>query len=146
MKEVDMSLLQSILGSVLGGTQQAQSGGLGGPLLQIAMSMLSGQQGGQGGGLLEQLRQGGMGNMLDSWIGKGENLPISGDQLQSILGSQQVADIASKLGIDPSAVGGQLSQILPDLVDKLTPDGQLPQGGFGNADAIMGALQGMLKR
>ncbi len=146
-----MNLLQSVLGSMLGGGQQAsQGGGLGGPLLQMAMSMLannnSGQAGAGAGNLLDQLRGAGMGNLLDSWIGKGTNLPISAEQLQQVLGSQQISDIASKLGVDTSSVTGQLSQMLPDLVDKLTPDGQLPQGGLGNADAMMGMLQNLLKR
>jgi uncharacterized protein YidB (DUF937 family) len=145
--ESTMNLLQSVLGGLLGGGQQASgSGGLGGPLLQMAMNMLT-QGGGQSaGGLLDQLRQAGLGNAVDSWIGSGQNQAISAEQLQSVLGSDKLAGMASALGLDADQVSGQLSQLLPELVDKLTPQGTMPEGGFGNADALMGMLQSVLKR
>lgn len=139
-----MGLLDSVLGSVLGGNQQ--QGGLG-ALLPVITSMLSndGQQGGLGG-LVEKFQQAGMGDVVGSWIGKGENMPISADQLTQVLGSGAVSDIAAKLGIDPSQAAGSLSEMLPGIIDKLTPDGQAPEGGLGGAADLMGVLGGLLKR
>jgi uncharacterized protein YidB (DUF937 family) len=138
-----MSLLTSILGAVMGGGQQQQN-----PLLNIALSMLSNnQQGGSGlAGLLGQFQQAGLGHVADSWIGKGQNLPISGDQLQQILGSGQIGQIAQQLGLSNEQTSGQLADLLPSLIDKLTPHGEAPQGGLGDSDAMMKMLQGFLQK
>jgi uncharacterized protein YidB (DUF937 family) len=137
-----MSLLNSILGAVMGGQQQQN------PLLNIALSMLSNnQQGGNGlAGLLGQFQQAGLGNIAQSWIGKGENLPISGDQLQQILGSGQIGQIAQQLGLSNEQTSGQLADLLPGLIDKLTPHGEAPQQGLGDSDAIMKMLQGFMQK
>jgi uncharacterized protein YidB (DUF937 family) len=142
-KETTMSLLTSVLGAVMGGGAQQQN-----PLLNIALSMLSNnQQGGNGlAGLLGQFQQGGMGNVMESWIGKGQNMPISGDQLQNILGSGQIGQIAQQLGLSNGDASNQLAQLLPNLVDQLTPNGQAPAGGLGNADAMMSMLQSFMKK
>jgi uncharacterized protein YidB (DUF937 family) len=137
-----MSLLNSILGAVMGGQQQQN------PLLNIALSMLSNnQQGGSGlAGLLGQFQKAGLGNVADSWVGKGQNLPISGDQLQQILGSGQIGQIAQQLGLSNEQTSGQLADLLPGLIDKLTPNGEAPQGGLGDSDAMMKMLQGFLQK
>jgi uncharacterized protein YidB (DUF937 family) len=137
-----MSLLNSILGAVMGGQQQQN------PLLNIALSMLSNnQQGGNGlAGLLGQFQQAGLGHVADSWIGKGQNLPISGDQLQQILGSGQIGQIAQQLGLSNEQTSGQLADLLPSLIDKLTPHGEAPQQGLGDSDAIMKMLQGFMQK
>jgi uncharacterized protein YidB (DUF937 family) len=137
-----MSLLNSILGAVMGGQQQQN------PLLNIALSMLSNnQQGGNGlAGLLGQFQQAGLGNIAQSWIGKGENLPISGDQLRQILGSGQIGQIAQQLGLSNEQTSGQLADLLPGLIDKLTPHGEAPQQGLGDSDAIMKMLQGFMQK
>jgi uncharacterized protein YidB (DUF937 family) len=80
-------------------------------------------------GLVEKFQAGGLGDAVSSWVGTGHNLPISGDQIAAVLGSSQVQEIAQKLGIDPSVVSGQLAQMLPHVVDKLTPNGQVPESG-----------------
>jgi uncharacterized protein YidB (DUF937 family) len=144
-----MGLLDSVLGAVMGGAQQ-QAGGAGGnlgALLPVITSMLSndGQQGGLGG-LMEKFNQAGMGEVIGSWVGKGENMPISADQLSQVLGSGAIGDIASKLGIDPSQAGGMLSQALPGIIDQLTPDGQAPAGGLGGAADLMGMLGKMMQK
>jgi uncharacterized protein YidB (DUF937 family) len=137
-----MNLLGSLLGSVLGGGQQQQN-----PLLNIALSMLSngGQQGGLGG-LMGAFNQAGLGNILQSWVGSGQNLPISADQLQQVLGSGALGDIAKQLGMSQGEAGNQLAQLLPDLVDKLTPQGQAPQGGLGNATDMLGMLGQLMQK
>jgi uncharacterized protein YidB (DUF937 family) len=159
-KEFIMGLLDSVVGAALGGGQQQGGGGLGG----LLGGLLGGQQGGSGmaalipivtgmlangsqqgglGGLMDKFNQAGLGDVASSWVGKGENMPISADQLSSVLGSGAIGDIASKLGVGQGEAGGMLAQVLPGLIDKLTPDGQAPAGGLGGADDLMGML-GML--
>jgi uncharacterized protein YidB (DUF937 family) len=135
-----MGLLDSVLGAVTGGQQGGNS-----QLINIAMSMLGndGQSGGLGG-LMAKFQEAGLGDQISSWVGKGENLPISADQLSQVLGSGAIGDIASKLGVEPGAAAGQLSEMLPGLIDKLTPNGAAPEGGLGNAGDLMGMLGGLL--
>ena len=150
-----MGLLDSVLGAVTGNNNTSADGnGLGGLLgtllqnpqiLQAITGMLGndGQQGGLGG-LMEKFQQAGMGDVMNSWVGTGANQPISGDQLGQVLGQDTLADLASKIGMDRDAAAGQLSQILPGIIDRLTPQGQAPQGGLGNAGDLMGMLGGLL--
>jgi uncharacterized protein YidB (DUF937 family) len=146
-----MSLLTSVLGAVMsGGQQQAGAGGLGGnlgALLPVITGMLGndGQHGGLGG-LMEKFNQAGLGEVASSWVGKGENMPISADQLSSVLGSGAIGDIAAKLGVGQGEAGGMLAQVLPGLIDQLTPDGQAPAGGLGGASDLMGMLGKMMQK
>ncbi len=149
-----MGLLDSVLGAVMGGAQSpaggAAAGGLGGnlgALLPIITGMLAnGSQQGGLGGMMEKFNQAGMGDVIGSWVGKGENMPINADQLSQVLGSGAIGDIAAKLGIDPSQAGGMLSQALPGIIDQLTPDGQAPAGGLGGAGDLMGMLGKMMQK
>ena len=135
-----MGLLDSVLGAV--STQMQQSGGL--------VSVLGGLLANQGevgglGGLAEKFRQAGLGDVMGSWIGHGQNLPVSPGQISGVLGSETVANIARQLGVDPAQASAQLSQVLPGLIDKLTPHGALPEGGLGNAGDLMAKLGALLK-
>jgi uncharacterized protein YidB (DUF937 family) len=141
-----MGLLDSVLGAALG-----QGGGAGGnaALLNVLMSLLAG--GGQGAGnaggglgaLVEQFQRGGMGDIMNSWISTGENQPISPGQLGHVLGSDAVAGMASQLGMGSNDLLGQLSQLLPQAVDRMTPQGRLPQGGeLGDLGNLLGGLLG----
>jgi len=96
-------------------------------LASAVLSMLSNQSGGISG-LLQQFNSKGLGNIVSSWISTGQNLPITGEQVQSGLGEEQVRAIAAKAGISPEAASSGLAQILPQMVDRLTPNGQAPQG------------------
>jgi uncharacterized protein YidB (DUF937 family) len=138
-------LLGSVLGSVLGG-QQTGAGGLG-SLASVVGGML-GNDGDHGGigGLVSKFEQAGLGNVVSSWISSSQNLPISADQLKSVLGSDAVAGIAAKLGINPADALGQLSTMLPGLVDKLTPSGIAPASGIGNMGDLTGMLGSLLAR
>jgi uncharacterized protein YidB (DUF937 family) len=120
-----MGLLDDLVGSATGAApaQDNSQNSLAG----AAMSMLSGQSGGISG-LVEQFAARGLGHVVNSWISTGHNLPISPEQLQSVLGSEQVQAIAAKAGISPDAAKDGLAQLLPQLVDHLTPNGQVPQG------------------
>lgn len=136
-----MGLLDSVLGAVAG--QMQQQGGLASVLGGLLAN--NGEMGGLGG-LASKFNEAGMGDVLSSWIGKGENLPISAEQISNVLGSDAIGSIAAQLGIDPAQASGQLSQMLPGLIDKLTPHGTAPEGGLGNAGDLMGMLGGLLNR
>lgn len=106
-------------------------GGLtGGAAGQDIPSMLSGllSESGVGGlqGVVSRLQQGGLGEQVSSWLGSGSNLPISADQLRSVLGEPVVQQITAKLGLPTDAVMNLLAQHLPTAVDKASPDGAVP--------------------
>ena len=126
-----MGILDSILGAAGGGE---------GPAAAIG-EMLGGHAGGLGG-LIQAFETGGLGEVAKSWVATGGNLPISAEQIQSVLGSGPVAQFAEKLGIDPATAAAQIAQYLPQVVDKLTPNGQLPSGGLGAIGDLLGKLKG----
>jgi uncharacterized protein YidB (DUF937 family) len=78
-------------------------------------------------GLVAQFQQHGLGGVVQSWVGTGPNQAISADQLHKVLGSATVQQMAAKFGINPEVLLQQLSQVLPQAVDKLTPNGTLPR-------------------
>jgi uncharacterized protein YidB (DUF937 family) len=143
-----------LLDSVIGAMGQGQGGGGGqGDLLNLVIGMLGQGGGGQAGGaggmgglidLVGKFQQGGLGNVVNSWVGTGQNLPVSPDQLGGVLGQDTIASMAGKLGMNQGDLLGQLSQMLPQVVDKMTPNGQLPQGGempdLGNLAGMLGGL------
>lgn len=154
-----MGLLDSVLGSVLGGQQSAgdgQGNGLAGilgsllsnPQLMQALAGLLGNDGSNGGvgGLIARFQQAGLGDAVDSWVGSGENQTVSGQQIGEALGADTIADVASKIGTSPSDTADQLSQLLPGLLDQLTPAGRLPEGGLGNSGELMGMLGSLLAK
>ncbi len=79
------------------------------------------------GGLVSHMQANGAGDVANSWVGTGTNLPINGSQLTQVLGPDLVNKISSSTGLSPDQLVSQLSAILPQLVDKLTPHGQLPR-------------------
>lgn len=125
-----MGLLDDVLKNVTGGAAPATTPSVEASqssLVTAALSMLTNQSGGISG-LAHQFTAKGLGDVVHSWISTGQNLPISPSQLQSVLGSEQVQAIAAKAGISPEAANAGLAQILPQLVDHLTPNGEVPQG------------------
>ena len=140
-----MGLLDSVMsaaGSMMGGQQQ-DGGGLG-ALLPAVVSMLSNdsQLGGLGG-LMERFNNAGMGDVVKSWVGTGENASITGDQISQVLGGDLLGKLAGQLGMNQGDAAGSLAQMLPGLIDKLTPYGTAPEGGLGNAGELMGMLGGL---
>jgi uncharacterized protein YidB (DUF937 family) len=151
------ALLQMVLGMLMQGGQGGAAqggGGLGGALGGMLGGALGGgQAGGQGGGLgglgalLGQLSNHGLGDVAKSWVGTGQNLPISPDQITQVLGSDRISQMAEQLGMGHGDLAGQLSQMLPQVVDKLTPHGQVPQGNdLSSLGDIGGLLGDLLKR
>ncbi len=135
-------LAGQVLGSVLGGNEQGTQLGAGN-MLQEILQMLQGQQGGLGG-LVAQFQQAGLGDQVKSWISTGSNLPINADQLKAALGDETIANIASKLGMSQGDAAGGLADLLPQIVDKLTPNGQVSEGH--DLSGMLGGLAGMFGR
>src|SRR5215470_16938129 len=115
-----MGLLDSLLGAASGQTGATAEAN---PLMGIVSSLLA-QSGGLQG-LASKFMQSGQGNAFQSWVGMGENQPVSSGQIQNALGSEQVKAIAAKMGIDPAQASGFLAEYLPKIVDKLTPAGKI---------------------
>ncbi|MET4577128.1 YidB family protein [Ottowia thiooxydans] len=152
--------LGNVLGDLLGGgqpqsQQQSAPGGFNinpaliAALLPILMNMLSNSNSGNGGGLgglLNKFTQAGHGDVANSWIGTGQNIPVTGAQVSDVFGQGTIGDIASKLGVDGNTAAGGIAAILPELIDRLTPQGQAPAGGLGSADDIVGMLGRMLQK
>ena len=113
-----MGLLGQLAGGLLGG-------GGGGNLANVLFSLIQNQPGGLGG-LVQSFQNKGLGDVVNSWVGTGQNMPISPDQVHSALGADTIQDIASKLGVSPQTASSGLSQLLPQVIDKLTPQGQVP--------------------
>lgn len=157
-----MGLLDSVLGAALGGQQGGQAQGAGGIDPQMVMSIVGALMNNGGGlsGILGKLQQGGLADAAASWVGTGANQPVSADALGSALGPDLMGQITQALGGNGQQAGNVLAQVLPGLIDQLTPQGQVPAdngmgalgsllgGGDGKLDAgdLMGALGGLLKR
>jgi len=115
-----MGLLDSILGAVSGKTDG--SGGAA-QLIGVLGGLLA-QSGGLQG-LANKFAQSGQGNAFQSWVGMGENQPISNNEIQRAFGSEQVNAIATRMGVDPGVASNFLADYLPKIVDKLTPEGKV---------------------
>jgi uncharacterized protein YidB (DUF937 family) len=121
---------------------QAVSGLLGGsssPLASGLLQMIQNQPGGLQG-LVQNFHDQGMGGLVSSWISTGQNQPISADHVHQALGSDQVNALAAKAGISPDAAGPAIAMLLPTIVDKLTPNGQVPAN-----NNVMDMVGGLLK-
>ena len=113
-----MDLLK--MGKDLLGDKLGDAGGI--------MDALSGLTSGEGldiGGIAEKLKEGGLGDQVGSWLGDGENEPVSADALTNALGSDKIDAVASKLGVDSGAAAETLSQALPSLMDKMSSGGAI---------------------
>lgn len=125
-----MSLFDTLASQVLGSSEHGN-----------ALSGLLDSQGGVAG-LIEKFQNGGLGEIAQSWVSTGGNLPISAEQIQAVLGNETIANVATQFGVDPAQAANTLSSLLPQLVDGLTPNGELPANG--NGDLLSAGLD-MLK-
>ncbi len=117
-----MGLMDDQTAEIVTGITGSGSNALASSLLQMIISQPSGLS-----GLLETLHEKGLGDIVQSWVGTGANLPISAQQVQQVLGAQRVRHLAEEAGEQPESAARQLASLLPMIVDKLTPNGQLPQ-------------------
>jgi uncharacterized protein YidB (DUF937 family) len=130
-----MGLLDSVLGSL------AQGAG-GNALLDRVLSMVNDPAHGGLEGLVQSFQERGLGGIVDSWISTGQNLPVSADQLADALGADKLGPLAQQVGMSQGDLSAKLAELLPQVVDKLTPNGQLPDSGaLGN---LLGSLKGRL--
>jgi uncharacterized protein YidB (DUF937 family) len=146
-----MSILSTLAGALEGAPNTASNspgginlGGIAssGALVSEVISMIQNRPGGLGG-LLQSFQQGGLGHVFQSWIGTGQNLPISPDQLHGTVGSDWISKIAQATGLPQAQVEQHLSSLLPQMIDHLTPNGQMPQGDIGSQ--LAGVAQRILR-
>ncbi|AGK48486.1 MULTISPECIES: YidB family protein [Burkholderia] len=126
--------LLDIVGGLIGG-----QGGNQNALVSAALEFINNQPGGLNG-LIEKFKAGGAGDVIGSWVGTGENQPISPETLQNVLGSDTVGALAQKIGIDPQQVSGLLAQVLPHVVNGATPNGEVPANGQLDTSNVLGTL------
>ena len=121
-----MGLLDQVVGAV--GAMSGQQGEGSNALLNSVLQLINNPQTGGLSGLVQSFQNGGMGEIVKSWVSTGQNLPISAEQIQSVLGNGQLQSLASQSGLDTNQLSGQLAELLPQVVDKLTPNGTVPEG------------------
>jgi uncharacterized protein YidB (DUF937 family) len=128
----DLSKLSAGLGGGAGG---------GDPISGLSGAI---EQSGGLDGLLGKLRQGGLGDEVDSWVSTGANKPVDPQRLGDALGPDTVQQLSAGSGLDIAALLPMLAAFLPQIIDMLTPDGNVPAGGLGGAAGSMPDLGGML--
>lgn len=121
-----MGLMDDIKGAAGGalGNLGGQNSGIVNALLQM---FTHNEQGGLQG-MIQSFQQKGLGNVIQSWIGKGENQPVSKEQIREGMGEERIQNLSTKTGQSPDTVASKLQEVLPNVMDKLTPDGSVPQG------------------
>jgi len=126
--------LLDVVGGLLGQGDQKQ----GNPLMGALMGLIQNQPGGLQG-LLGQLQEKGLGDQVASWIGTGENQPISAANVENALGPGQLQQLAGQMGVSRHEAASEVAGLLPQVVDKLSPQGHLPEGGN-----VMDLLKGLM--
>jgi len=134
-----MGLLDQVLGAMGG---QTGNPGQHGSLVDLAAGVLQNQGGVSG--LLDKFRSAGLGQQADSWVSTGQNMPVSGDQVSSVLGSGAVERASQKLGLPPGAAAAALAAVLPMVIDHLTPNGRVEGTGTGDLAGTLAALKSRL--
>lgn len=134
-----MGLLDSLIGAATG---QHSQGGDGVALVGALLQQLGGNQG--LAGLVQRFSEGGLAELVQSWVGTGQNLPVSAAQIEQALGGGQLAELAQQFGLQPAQIAAQLAEQLPLAVDRLTPQGRLPEAV--GMDELLGQLGGLLRR
>jgi uncharacterized protein YidB (DUF937 family) len=129
-----MGLFDSLAGSMLG-----KLGGEKGAIAQVAVDLFN-QNGGLPG-VLEKFKAAGFNDEVASWVGKGANLQISAEQITQVLGSSTIQTAANKLGINADEISAKIAEYLPQVVDRMTPNGEVGKDS-GN---LLATLLGMLK-
>lgn len=122
-----MGILNTVFGQALGALSQTAVGEQTGWVEAIG-GLLNHPQVGGLSGLVAAFHQNGLGEQMASWVGTGDNLPVSAEQLQSVLGSELLQSLAQQMGLSSQEVSNGLSGVLPKVVDMLTPEGALPEG------------------
>jgi uncharacterized protein YidB (DUF937 family) len=140
LNEALKSVLSGTGGQAAAGKAAAAGSAGGGQLLQAALQML--QQSGGLDGLVKSLAGQGLGKEADSWVGTGENMPVSPGRLEQALGGDVLGQLASRFGMQQKDMSGGLANVLPELVNQLTPQGKIPANAN---DEIQQALARLTK-
>ncbi|MFB0630262.1 YidB family protein [Streptomyces sp. AB3(2024)] len=130
--------LGSLLGGLLGGGGQGGQGGGAGDILGALLGALGGGNGHAGGGggnnplggLMDMLTRSGLADQAQSWLGTGENQPVSGSQIAEALPDGTLRKAAEQAGVSPEQAADQIARSLPQAVDKLSPEGSIPSGSL----------------
>jgi len=120
-----MGLLDKIV-SIVGDNMSGSAENKG--LMEQALNLINNPAIGGFSGLINKFQNGGLGEIVSSWVGTGANQPISADQIINALGADRIHAIADKLGVADNQVSGGLASVLPQIIDKLTPNGKVPEG------------------
>jgi len=112
----------AIVGKQLSGGSQQNS------LMEQAIAMINNPEMGGLPGLINKFQKGGLGEIVSSWVGTGANQPVSADQISAALGPDSIQEMAGKAGVSETQMSDALASVLPQLIDKLTPDGNVPEG------------------
>jgi uncharacterized protein YidB (DUF937 family) len=134
-----MSLLD-LAGQFLGGGQQGGNA----TLMSTVLQMVNSHPGGLPG-LISTFQQQGLGGAVNSWIGSGTNEPVAPQQVQNAVGESQMQDVAAKLGISTEDASAKIAQLLPGIIDHLTPNGQVPSSGSNLLELGEGLLKNFMK-
>jgi uncharacterized protein YidB (DUF937 family) len=118
-----MGLFDDILGKITGA-----AGGEKSDVTNAVVNLIGNKEQGGLAGIVEGFTKGGMGDIVSSWVSTGQNLPATADQIAKGLGATKLGAIASQLGVTPEQASATLSKFLPGIVDKLTPNGNVPAG------------------
>jgi uncharacterized protein YidB (DUF937 family) len=137
-----MGIFDDLVGKVAGAVQgsQGQQGGL----AEGVIGLLTNKETGGLDGLMQTFKEKGLGDVISSWVGTGTMPPSPQEQVQEVLGSDVVKQLAEKCGVSVDAAKAQLAELLPSLIDKVTPEGKIPEGGL--LDKGEELLQGMLSQ
>lgn len=108
--------------SMIGGMWGEHTG-----IVETVMGMITNKESGGLTGLVDSFKEKGLGDIVSSWISTGKNMPISPEQIQQGLGQERIQQFAEKTGMSSEAASSKLSVLLPDVVDKLTPEGKIPE-------------------
>ena len=120
-----MGLLDKIV-SIVGDNMTGNAENKG--LMEQALNLINNPAIGGLPGLVNKFQNGGLGDIISSWVGTGANQPISADQIINAVGADRVHEIANKLGVADNQVSDGLASVLPQIIDKLTPNGKVPEG------------------
>jgi uncharacterized protein YidB (DUF937 family) len=137
-----MSLLD-IAEQALGGAN-AQGGST--AAISEVMNLVNSYPGGVGG-LVGAFEKNGLGGVASSWVGGGPNQAVTPQQVQNGLGTDAISSVAARLGVSPAVASGVVAQLLPHVVDHMTPGGQVPPAGGGDMVSMgESILKGLLNR
>ena len=130
----------SVLKKLVAGNAGSVLGGLGGNQLSAVATALIGVGGAKLPALVSGFQSAGLGHLVDTWIGKGANHAVTGEQVKSVVDPAAISEVATKLGVSEQEAATKVSGFLPELINKLTPNGSMP-----DSQTLAKTLSGLLK-